>query len=114
MMLVMAFPLLGVALFFALPWRGAIAIYGPGTVLSIFYHYAMMSSMKRPIVTGGPGMVGGAARVVSWSRGRGTVRYQGELWRARDSAGVPLVPDASVRIVDVHGLDLIVEPSSGR
>ncbi len=112
MMLVMAFPVLGIALFFALPWPGALLLYAAGLALSLVFHRAMMTSMTRPVATGWRGMVGGTADVVAWASGHGTVRYQGELWRAREGDDAPLAPGAPVRIVRVDGLELIVEPAS--
>jgi membrane-bound serine protease (ClpP class) len=63
---------------------------------------------RRPVATGGRGMVGQSAEVVGDFDGRGRVRYGGELWSAR-SQGALRAGDTA-RIVRVEGLTLWVEP----
>jgi membrane-bound serine protease (ClpP class) len=53
-------------------------------------------------------MVGSRGTVVDWSDGAGNVRVHGELWRARSRS--PLEPGQPVRVVQVDGLTLGVEP----
>lgn len=66
-------------------------------------------SMKEPIVTGAQGMIGASAEVVAAFSDKGTVRFGGELWKARTRS--PLAAGQSVRIVDIQGLVLWVEPT---
>lgn len=62
----------------------------------------------RPVVSGREKMIGSAARVVEWSGTKGSVRLDGELWRAT-SAGM-LNPDQEVRVSALQGLTLMVAP----
>lgn len=66
-------------------------------------------SFRQPVVTGAQGMLGATAEVVSGFSDKGTVRFGGELWKARTRH--PLVTGQAVRIVDVDGLVLWVEPT---
>jgi len=112
MMLIMALPLLGIALFFFLPWRTALPIYLAGVVLSAFYHRAMMKAQRRRVTTGREGMVGTTARVVSWSGTRGIVHCNGETWQARGEGGAALIPGTEATIVGVEHLELVVRPAA--
>jgi membrane-bound serine protease (ClpP class) len=65
-------------------------------------------SFRQPVVTGAQGMLGAMAEVVSDFSDKGTVRFGGEIWTARTRH--PLTAGQTVRIVDVDGLLLWVEP----
>jgi membrane-bound serine protease (ClpP class) len=65
-------------------------------------------SLRRPVVTGVQAMIGERAEVVEASSGKGRIRYGGELWNARSA--VPLQAGQTVRITQVDGLTLWVEP----
>ena len=62
---------------------------------------------RRPVVSGREDMIGAPAKVIDWNGERGRVRFRGETWNAR--AGTNLQTGDAVRIVDVRGLELIVE-----
>jgi membrane protein implicated in regulation of membrane protease activity len=100
MMLLMAFPLLGIALFFFLPWQVALPCYLAGIAVSVVYHRAMNQSRKLRVTTGRRGMIGETATVTSWRSGEGTVRCHGETWRARTLDGAAIAPDDDVLVVD--------------
>ena len=53
-------------------------------------------------------MVGGIAVVVDDFEGRGTVAIHSERWRALSN--VPLHKDQQVKVTDIDGLTLKVEP----
>ena len=63
----------------------------------------------KAVVTGKQGMIGAKAEAVSAFSDKGTVRFGGELWKARTRS--PLTAGQAVRIVDVEGLVLWVEPT---
>lgn len=111
MMVVMAFPVIGLVLFFFLPWRTALLVYLVGSAVAIFYHRAMMGSQRRRVATGRKGMLGQTATVFSWQSDRGTVRCHGELWKARMEDGGPAVPGAEAVVVELDGLTLVLRRS---
>ena len=90
----------------ALPIIGAIATVGGLIIVGTVYIAAR--AVRRPVVTGVQGMVGDSVEVVESFKGRGRVRYRGELWNARSDA--ELSAGQTVRIVKVEGLTLWVQP----
>jgi membrane protein implicated in regulation of membrane protease activity len=57
------------------------------------------------VTTGAEGMIGEAAQVI----GPGRVRLRGEIWSARGEGELGEL----VRVADVDGLTLVVEPDGG-
>jgi membrane-bound ClpP family serine protease len=110
MMLLMAFPVLGVALFFVTPWKVALPGYLAGTAIGVFYHLVMMKSRKIRVTTGHRGMVGQTATVITWGSAQGTVRCHGEIWKARTEHGGSMALGSEASVVDVKGLVLVVRP----
>lgn len=55
-------------------------------------------------------LIGATAQVVAPCAPVGQVRVQGELWRARCEAGA--AAGETVRVVELDGLTLVVEPAS--
>jgi membrane-bound serine protease (ClpP class) len=55
-------------------------------------------------------LIGSMGRVVEACRPHGTVRVNGEIWRARCDAGADA--DEIVRVVDREKLTLLVEPAA--
>jgi membrane-bound serine protease (ClpP class) len=88
------------------PLIAAIATVGALMVAGIVY--MATRAMRHPVATGAQGMIGASAEVVADFTGKGTVRYGGELWKARSSS--PLRAGDPARIVRVEGLTLWVEP----
>jgi membrane-bound serine protease (ClpP class) len=84
----------------------AIATVGALVIAGIVY--LATRSRRRPVATGGEGMVGEVAEVVADFTGKGRVRYGGELWNARSQAA--LHAGDLARIVKVEGLTLWIEP----
>jgi len=88
------------------PLIAAIATVGALMVAGIVY--MATRAMRHPVATGAQGMIGASAEVVADFTGKGTVRYGGELWKARSSGA--LRAGELARIVRVEGLTLWVEP----
>ncbi len=65
-------------------------------------------SRVRKVLIGPERIKGNRAVVESWHDGTGHVRFEGELWEARDGTG--LRPGSRVRVVGREGLVLRVEP----
>lgn len=109
MMILMAFPILGIVLFFVLPLGIAIPLYALGVALSALTNWLMMRAMRMPVQTGRQGMIGARGRVAWWDGPTGYVRCHGEVWRARSSDGRPLSTGAEVEVVDVEpGEDMLL------
>jgi membrane-bound serine protease (ClpP class) len=84
----------------------AIATVGALVIAGIVY--LATRSQRRPVATGGEGMLGDVVEVVADFTGKGRVRYGGELWNARSNAALRAGDQA--RIVQVEGLTLWIEP----
>lgn len=80
-----------------------------GAVLVLLLGFTVRSYRRAP-VSGRAGMIGATARVLDWSGGAGFVWVEGERWRATGAAN--LAAGQTVRVRDVEGLTLIVEPVS--
>lgn len=65
---------------------------------------------RRAVVSGREGMIGSVGPVVQWSGHQGSVRVHGEVWRAR--ARRALAPGQRVRVSEVDGLTVVVEPEA--
>ncbi len=76
----------------------------------LFLGRLALASHRRPPVTGKEGLVGteGQARDSITPDIPGYVRVHGELWRATSRA--PVTPGQRVRVLDLDGLTLMVEP----
>jgi membrane-bound serine protease (ClpP class) len=84
------------------------AVAGMGSGLMLMTVLMLARSRRRAVVSGPEEMVGSRGTVVDWSGGAGNVRVHSELWRARSRS--PLEPGQPVRVVQVDGLTLNVEP----
>ncbi len=78
----------------------------------IFALYLVTRAQLKPRTTGAEAMKGLTGRVTRWEQDRGQIMVRGELWRARSASGAALAPDTTVRVVDIQGLYLLVEPVS--
>jgi membrane-bound serine protease (ClpP class) len=89
-------------------WPVAIVV-GGGTVLA---GRLAWRARRAPTVSGTGGLSGRHAVVEDIvTANSGSVRLDGAWWRARRHSG-PLTPGQTVRIVELDGLDLIVEPAT--
>ena len=66
------------------------------------------STRRRRIVTGREAMIGATGSVLSWAGGAGHILVHGERWRA---SGAPRSLHDDVRIVEIDGLTLRVQPA---
>jgi membrane protein implicated in regulation of membrane protease activity len=113
-------PILGLGLFLILPWTIALPLYLAVIalsfwlyalplylvviVLSIWLYAKIMASMRRPVTTGGEGLLG---RVAELGPG-GSLMVRSERWLIAPRDG--LTPGQRVRIIGLEGLRLKVQP----
>ncbi len=97
---------------FAIAWPliAAVAFVTAG----FFFLVVMLAirARRRAVVSGREEMIGSTGRVLDWQGRAGHVRVHGEVWRAR--AKRPLSPRGRVRIAEIDGLTLVVEPEPER
>ncbi|MBL8661131.1 MAG: nodulation protein NfeD [Rhodospirillales bacterium] len=67
---------------------------------------------RRAVVSGEEGMIGTVGPVLTWDDRAGTVRVRGEIWSAR--ARRALRPGEQIRVVELDGLTVVVEPAGKR
>jgi membrane-bound serine protease (ClpP class) len=84
----------------ALTSAGAIAAFGAFA----------LKARRRPVVSGREHMIGAIGIVESAQGTEGWAQVQGERWRVVSAA--PIKPGDRVRVADVRGLTLAVEPTS--
>jgi membrane-bound serine protease (ClpP class) len=79
-------------------------------VIFLFLGRLALAAQRRPPVTGKEGLIGtaGQARDPLTPDTTGYVLVRGELWRARSRS--PVAPGAPIRVLQVNGLTLDVEP----
>jgi membrane-bound serine protease (ClpP class) len=87
-------------------WPVAIVV-GGGTVLA---GRLAWRARRAPSATGAGGLIGRTGVVHDVDGDSGSVRLDGVWWRARPRGG-PLVPGQAVRVLELDGLDLVVEPA---
>lgn len=70
-----------------------------------------LQARRRPAVTGSEGMIGakGRARTPVAADTPGQIDVHGEIWRAVSRA--PVAPGQPVRVIELNGLTLVVEPA---
>jgi membrane-bound serine protease (ClpP class) len=90
-----------------LPIVAGLAVVGGLVVIGT--GWLARKSMRQPVVTGTQGMIGARAEAIDSFAEKGTVKYGGEIWKARTQA--PVSAGQPVRIVKVDGLELWVEPT---
>ncbi len=97
---------------FGISWLliGSIALVSGGIFVLVMMLF--MRSRRRAVVSGPEEMVGSTGEVLEWDGQGGRVRVHGEVWQAR--ARKALQPGAGVRVKDLDGLTLVVEPLSKR
>ena len=89
---------------------GSIALVSSGIFVLILL--LLVRARHRAVVTGPEEMIGSKGRVIEWSDRGGRVRVHGEIWKAR--ASKPLQQGRRVRVANIDGLTLIVEPEAKR
>jgi membrane protein implicated in regulation of membrane protease activity len=110
MALIMALPVLGLVLFYILPFKMALPLYLLLLFISGLIYYGMFTVMgkKRKVLTGFEEMMGQEALVVEDVSPVGKVQIYNEIWTARARRKAFLKGD-KVRICGHEGLTLIVE-----
>ena len=88
-------------------WPVALVV-GGGTILA---GRLAWRARRAPSLTGAGGLVGRQVVVHDVAGdGSGSVRLDGAWWRARPRDG-PLAPGQRIRVIELDGLDLVVEPA---
>lgn len=100
-------PVLGLGLFFFLPWPIALALYVPIIGGSLWVYAKVWEAMRRPVTIGPEALIGAEGEVL----GSDIARVLSETWRVRSSS--PLRPGMCVRVLAREGLTLLVEPKEG-
>jgi membrane-bound serine protease (ClpP class) len=77
-----------------------------GGVLIFLLAY-VWKTHRRPVMTGGQGLIGKEGKVVTWAGGSGYVQIGGERWKALSDE--KLVPNDRVKVKERSGLELMVE-----
>jgi membrane-bound serine protease (ClpP class) len=85
---------------------GSIALVSSGFFLLVMI--LLVRARRRAVVTGPEEMIGSKGQVIEWDGHIGRVRVHGEVWRAR--AARSLHPGRPIRVADIEGLTLVVEP----
>jgi membrane-bound serine protease (ClpP class) len=89
---------------------GSVAAVGGSAVMAIIWF--AVRARRQPVVSGREDMIGSTAVAAVDFQGRGQVRAHGELWNAECS--VPVRRGQQLRITDMNGLVLSVEPSESK
>jgi membrane-bound serine protease (ClpP class) len=100
-------PIFGLAVFWVLPFETAMPIYAAIVIVSALLYAVIMKSMRRPVTTGGEGMLGQVVDVLEMSDHEGSVRVHGAIWRAISEDDLRRGDHA--RVVGVNGLTLKIE-----
>jgi membrane-bound serine protease (ClpP class) len=110
MALILALPVLGLVLFYILPFKMALPLYLLLLFISGLIYYGMFTVMgkKRKVRTGFEEMMGQEALVVEDVSPRGKVLIYYEIWSAR-ARGKSVLKGDKVRICGHQGLTLVVE-----
>ncbi|MBI3440397.1 MAG: hypothetical protein HY052_01090 [Proteobacteria bacterium] len=92
------------------PWLiGSMTLISLG-VLS-FGLKRVLRTRKRSVSTGVEGLRNTQGEVIHWSRSKGEVLAAGAVWKARSSDDHVMKKGDKVKIIDINGLCLIIEPS---
>jgi membrane protein implicated in regulation of membrane protease activity len=99
---------LALAFFLFFPFPIALAAYMPIALTSIAIAYKAMKALRQPPANGLETFIGKQAVVVSTHGNEFSVRYLGEIWRAKSAC--VLQSGQRVVIQNVNGLTLFVMP----
>jgi membrane-bound serine protease (ClpP class) len=89
------------------PWLvGFVALVSTGFIVGVLG--MVVKARRRPVVSGREGLVGREGLAPTAFTGTGSIRVDGEIWRAR--AAVPVAAGQKVRIMAIDGLTMVVEP----
>ncbi len=111
--LILLMPILGLPLFWLLPFSYALPSYLVIVLLSAFLYWLITRAMREPVQDGFQSLISTTAEVVSKlappNSARYLVRSHGELWSA-DAADI-LQPGEKVKTIGVKEIGLVVEGS---
>lgn len=99
--LLLAMPLIGLGLFFVLPFSTALLLYLIVVALSLLLYTKIVEAMHVPVLTGSEALIG---QIVT-TEADGSIHWQGEWW-----AATPAFPAQQVRIIGIQGLKVQVIP----
>lgn len=99
--LLLATPVIGLGLFFVMPYGTALILYLVLVLLSLPLYYKIVEGMGRSVQTGREALID---RIVT-TDSDGSIHWQGERWTAR-----PRLLQCRVRITGLDGLCVLVEP----
>jgi membrane protein implicated in regulation of membrane protease activity len=110
MLIAMALPILGIGLFFYLPFWTAFPIYIALIIFSGLVYYGMFAGMRGKVQSGKEKMIGQEALVIEDIDPEGRVEYGNEIWSAV-ADGRKISRGAKVRICGFQGMRLFVDVS---
>jgi len=114
MLIAMALPILGIGLFFYLPFWTALPSYICLVIFSGLVYYGMFAGMKGKVQSGMEKMIGRDALVIEDIDPDGKVEYGNEIWSAV-AVGKKISKGEKVQICGFQGMRLIVgAPSCGK
>lgn len=92
---------------FTISWTVIVFTAAASGGILIFVLGYVWRTYRRPVTTGGQGLIGKEGRVLSWSEGNGYVLLGGERWKAYGDKN--LAPEDPVRVKKRNGLKVMVE-----
>jgi membrane-bound ClpP family serine protease len=110
MLIIMSLPLLGIGLFFVMPFGAALAVYLGALGFFALNQCLMMRAMRLPVCTGTEKLAGSLAVVLNWQGEAGQVIREGEIWRAEAKDRLSFARGQKVAINKITGLTLWVRP----
>ena len=107
--LLLLLPVVGLGLFYILPWPAALGVNAVLTAFALGITIPAMRALRQPLFTGREALVGRNAEAVTDIEREGLVQCQGELWTATAN-GIRIPSGARLTVVGVQGIRLMVEP----
>jgi|GEM_PF-3332570 len=109
MIILLLLPVLGLILFFVLPFSQALPSYLLVLAFSAFFYVLMFRAMRKSRQKSLFEMVGETAEALDWKDGQGQVLCLGAIWEARSETGRSFPRGAKLRVTGVEGLTLVVK-----
>ena len=98
---------------FSLSWITLLVGIGGISLFMLAGMPAMVRTRFSTPTIGREWMIGETGEAVASVNPEGVIRIKGALWRARTNRATPITAGATVRVVEVEGLLLEVEPEEG-
>lgn len=109
--LILMMPVIGLGVFWILPFSVALPLYLLIVALSGFIYFKIMRAMKHRPQSGPEAMIGHTVKIIETTGQSGRVIYDGEIWEAESDE--LLKEGEQVEILAVEGLTLQVGKPSG-